>query len=273
MKNKYLLALGLVVVIGLAACNQNAEVATTSEDTSINEEFVLEQLASQIESTQMVSEYSKGTTSDEMESVSFGRYPQVDTTGKKKNPVEWLVLDKQGDKVLLLSKYILDCKSYNDTDSDVTWEDCSLRKWLNESFYDTAFTEDEKKCIETTTIANTGNDEYETSGGNDTVDKVFLLGIEDVEKYFAKDNMQSDNERLATTGTDYAKNVKNKDEVLYVNTSGDWFGGKSPFWLRSPGNKQNHAARIRVTGYLGVHGINVTRTDNGVRPAIWVSLQ
>lgn len=270
MFKKSLLLLSLVAVIGFTACSQKTEVAN---DTSENEWFSLTDLVSQVANTQMVPEYKKTDYYDEMESVTFGRYPQIDIKGNSKNPIDWLVLDKQGDKVLLLSKYILDCKCYNDADTSVTWEDCSLRKWLNESFYNKAFSEDEKKYIESTTVVNTGNDEFGTSGGNDTTDKVFLLSTSEVEKYFASDNMHSDNEKLSTVGTDYAKNVKNNNDVLYVNSSGAWFGGNSPFWLRSPGNKQNHAARIRVTGYLGDNGINVANKDNGVRPAIWVSLK
>ena len=71
--------------------------------------------------------------------VVFGQYEQDNDTSNGKEDVEWLVLDVQEDRALLISKYLLDCKPYNTTDDHVTWETCTLRKWLNDEFINTAF--------------------------------------------------------------------------------------------------------------------------------------
>ena len=88
----------------------------------------------------------------------FGAYEQDNDLTNGKEPIEWLVLDVQGDKALLLSKYGLDAKPYNTTYADVTWETCTLRKWLNDDFLKTAFSEDEQKAILTTEVDNSAND-------------------------------------------------------------------------------------------------------------------
>ncbi|MBP3696995.1 MAG: hypothetical protein J6J45_05560, partial [Clostridia bacterium] len=63
--------------------------------------------------------------------ITFGSYEQDNDLSNGKEPIEWLVLDKQDGKVLVISKYALDAKPYNDEYVDVTWETCTLRSWLN----------------------------------------------------------------------------------------------------------------------------------------------
>ena len=70
-----------------------------------------------------------------------------------KEDIEWLVLETKDGKVLVISKFALDCKQYNMTYTDVTWETCSLRKWLNSSFLDAAFSSEEKAMIPMVTVA------------------------------------------------------------------------------------------------------------------------
>ena len=115
-----------------------------------------------------------------MDTVIFGSYPQSDVSGNTKEPIEWIVLDRQGNKTLLLSKYILDCKCYNDVEKDITWENCTLRYWLNNTFYNTVFSSSEKSYIDNTFVINNDNASYNTSGGNNTYDNVFLLSIDEV---------------------------------------------------------------------------------------------
>ena len=102
----------------------------------------------------------------------------------EKQEIEWIVLDKNGVSLLLISKYALDCKQYNEKFSLVTWEDCTLRKWLNKTFINDAFSEEEQKLIQTTTVNAESNPSYDTNAGSDTKDKVFLLSIQEVNNYF-----------------------------------------------------------------------------------------
>ena len=53
-----------------------------------------------------------------------------------------------------MSVYALDCEKYNDIDESVTWETCTLRKWLNEEFYNEAFSSNDKSIIRLTDLEN-----------------------------------------------------------------------------------------------------------------------
>ena len=120
--------------------------------------------------------------------VFFGSYEQDNNTSNGKEDVEWLVLAKEGDNALVISRYALDCQPFNTSYTDVTWETCSLRKWLNETFISTAFSSDKQKMIKSTTVTADKNPSYSTSPGNDTNDKVFLLSITEAKKHFSSDS-------------------------------------------------------------------------------------
>jgi len=97
---------------------------------------------------------------------------------------EWLVLDVQDGKALILSDKTLEIMAYHSEDVDITWADCSLREYLNGEFYNNTFSTAEKVRIIETELKNKANNYFGTKGGANTKDKVFLLSIEEVEKYF-----------------------------------------------------------------------------------------
>lgn len=209
---------------------------------------------------------------DRFDTVKFGMYPQSDENGNNREPIEWIVLERQGEKVLLLSKYIIDCKCYNDELKYVTWENCTLRNWLNNDFYNTAFSSSEQNKILTTNIVNSDNSVCGTNGGNDTNDKMFCLSIEEIMRYFGNGTKEDYGyqlgKKVVTRGTNYAKAIDNGG--LYVED------GNSKYWLRSPGRDQRYAAYVDYYfdsyGYLDRFGSVVDyRGCGGVRPALWVS--
>ena len=209
------------------------------------------------------------------ETVTFGSYPQSDERGNTKEPIEWIVIDKKGGAKLLLSKYIIDCKPYNNDYVNITWADCSLRSWLNGEFLNTAFDMNEYAKIQKTELVNDDNIDYGTKGGSDTDDRVFCLSIEEALMCFGhgkKDDLGYDiGKIISTTGTNYAKAVMNNDSKLLVNdNSNAWYHGYSGYWLRSPGEESIAAANVGSDGYLTTVGANVTFGMIGVRPAIWV---
>lgn len=119
-------------------------------------------------------------------------------------PIEWLVLARDGNKALLISRYWLDAQPYNTDHTSVTWETCTLRTWLNVTFYNKAFSSDEQAAILTTSVDNGKNQGYSkwsTSGGNNTEDKVFLLSYAEANKYFGVtyDNISNTKSRVAPT--------------------------------------------------------------------------
>lgn len=188
--------------------------------------------------------------------VFFGSYEQDNNISNGKEDIEWLVLDKQDDRVLVVSKYALDCKPYNEEYEDVTWETCTLRGWLNDEFINAAFTEEEKATIPTVTVTADANPDYSTDPGNDTEDRVFLLSINEANEYFS-----SDDER-ACQPTDYAV------------ANGVWESefGNCWWWLRSPGNYQYNAAGVYYGGGVDEGGDYVHCAYGAVRPALWINL-
>ena len=113
---------------------------------------------------------------------------------RKKEAIKWRVLSVNGNDAFLIADCNLDSQPYNTTKTDVTWETSTIRSWLNgykasynanginyssNNFIGKAFTSAEQKAINQVTVVNHDNPEYETEGGNDTKDKVFLLSIEE----------------------------------------------------------------------------------------------
>ena len=190
----------------------------------------------------------------------FGSYYQENST--KKTPIEWLVLKKSGTKVLLISRYALDCKKYHNKEVDITWENCDLRKWLNGEFLKNAFTATEQKKIAVTKLANDNNAKHGTFGGNSTEDRVFCLSIAEAGSLF------KDNESRKCVPTPYASGKGcYKSNTDYINGRGCCI-----WWLRSPGCSQGIAAGVSTDGALRLCGSSVCRDDLAVRPALWVNL-
>ena len=163
-----------------------------------------------------------------------------------------------------MSKYALDAQPYHEVLEEVTWETCTLRSWLNEEFYNTAFNSKEQKYIKETYVVNEDNPENGTEGGNDTYDNVFLLSTGEVTTYFDPDLDAYDPARRAQV-TEYAKaqgGWRNEEETAYYGTG--WW------WLRSPGIGLNPAG-VHYKGSVGYNSMH----DNSrvVRPALWVEVE
>ena len=186
--------------------------------------------------------------------IKFGSYIQE---SDQKEPIEWIVLDKQEDKMLVISKKILDCRRYHNKNENINWEYCDIRTWLNKYFLNTAFTKEEQTKIIESKIINGKNPLFETHCGNDTLDRVFLLSIQEAEKYF------KDDEARSAKGSNYAI----KHGLLKLSNGNSWY------WLRSSGSDSNNAAIVYSDGYVDMTGDNVDNDDNGIRPALWINLK
>ena len=187
--------------------------------------------------------------------IPFGRYPQA---SKNKNaPIEWLVLKIDGSRALLISKYALDCRQYNTSYADVTWETCTLRKWLNGMFLNAAFSKSERAMIPTVTVDADKKPSWSTrSPGNSTTDQVFLLSITEVNKYFSSHSARQ------CQGTAYC----------YAQGADKAYNGNCRWWLRSPGGLSYHAADVDYDGSVYGNGHGVSYDYNAVRPALWINL-
>lgn len=172
-----------------------------------------------------------------------------------------LFLQKKEDSCLVVSKYALDCKPYNETNKSVTWRTSSLRSWLNNDFLNKAFTEEEINQIPTVQVAADENPSY-TNPGVATSDKIFLLSIEEAKQFFTTDNAR----RCASTA--FAK-----AQGAYTSFDYQTSSGKSAcrWWLRSPGFSQDTAASVGSGGGVRNGGDGVDYANGSVRPALWIS--
>lgn len=190
--------------------------------------------------------------------VTFGSYEQDNDPEDGSEPLEWIVLDQKEDSVLLLSQYVIDCKRYHSAYEDITWENCDLRDWLNHEFFRTAFSEKQQEQIMETEVKNSDNKHFDTYGGNDTYDRVFLLSLEEVGKYTGSDQ---EREAIATK---------------YAQEQGEWIDEEdegADWWLRSPGGHTGEAAYVfDYDGGVDGSGHFVNNDNVGVRPALWVKM-
>ncbi|MBR3551944.1 MAG: hypothetical protein IKN72_00980 [Clostridia bacterium] len=188
--------------------------------------------------------------------ITFGHYEQDNNTANGPEPIEWLVLERKGDRALVISRYALDCRQYTDEYDGVTWETCTLRAWLKDTFYHTAFdTADENRILVSISEAD-ANPETGTYPGNETHDKVFLLSIKE-----ANESFDTDEARVCAL-TDYALAARG----TYGGAGGDtcWW------WLRTPGSDYSMAAIVDPSGSVYASGNDSTRSNGAVRPAMWI---
>jgi len=205
---------------------------------------------------------------------------------------KWLVLDVQDGKALILTEDVIDVRAYNDNWYDVTWEDCSLRAWLNNEFYD-SFSNAEKRRISETSIENYGNPWYNTYGSAATTDHIFLLSLDEVLKYLG------DSASLeGWNGLDLGiSDTYNPDRVATVNVSGEQVriaaeraaaneGNNITYesaieflessiynawwWLRTPGFASFMATGVDYDGEVNIFGNLIDSYNGGVRPALWL---
>ena len=208
--------------------------------------------------------------------ISFGHYEQDNDLTNGKEPISWRVLAKENGKALLISEYALDCKPYNETYTEVTWETCTLRQWLNHDFLTAAFKAHEQDAIAVTNVKAEDHSFWNTDAGNDTQDKLFLLSIKEAEKYFAPDEFDKtigqENKDRACRATAYA--IKNGSRTYSSADSMAEYDGCCTWWLRTPTGSQRQAADVECFGYVyGNFDSNGVDADGmSVRPALWVNL-
>ena len=200
----------------------------------------------------------KPDDADDSKYIKFGKYEQDNNEANGKEDIEWLVLEEKDGKLFLLSRYALDHKRYDTEDENDTWEKCTLRAWLNNEFINTAFTAKEKDSIITVTIPAEKRNSEDIGSENDTQDKVFLLSIDEADKYFES------NTKRRCMPTSYA--VANGVSLDSFHSKYCWY------WLRSPAYKGGRAAAVGVGGSVVHEGASVDFDKYGVRPALWIGL-
>lgn len=196
--------------------------------------------------------------------IRFGRFPQKKDPASIPEPIEWIILETDGKSAKLISRYGLTAKAYDEHGFwPVTWENCTLRSWLNHEFLNTAFTEEEQQRLLVVTIDAEYGPFY--AERNDTQDKVFLPEAEEIEEYFPTNDERIciPTEKAAEEGAYAGKNPG----------SGCWW------WLRTPSiSMPNFVCVVDVDGSFDDNGFPVNtfeKNNDGnivVRPVIVLDL-
>ena len=182
--------------------------------------------------------------------VNFGKYT-------------WTVLDIKDDTALLISNEVIEKASFNHEYKSIDWGGSSLRNYLNDKFLNENFTEDEINQIVEVMNTTPDNAWAGTSGGGNTLDKIFLLSIEEVVKYYG------DSGQLEAGNPNNEMHIEDEfNEARIANSD----GSKVWWWLRSPGHTSKFAAAITHSGRLEMGGYFV-QEEFGIRPVLWVHMK
>ena len=190
----------------------------------------------------------------------------------KYQPIKWRVLSVDSTKAFLLADRILDDMPYHTVQQDITWEESTMRSWLNgydasankqkqdysgQNFIQSAFDASGQSAILVTDVENQDNLSYGTEGGADTRDKVFLLSESEVYTDAAKGYGFSQEANLK----DEARKAKKADTLV-----------ENAWWIRSPGLQSFYASEVENTGWIYKDGNFDMSRSGGVRPALYLDL-
>ena len=201
------------------------------------------------ESNFKLDDYSECAVGDE---IRFGRYEQDGNTKNGVEAIEWIVLEVKEGKALIISKYILDAKSFHNRFEDTTWEESSIRSWLNNTFLSSAFNAVESNIISLTNISNDKNGVYNIPSGNATQDRIFLLNIAEFKQYFTE---------WGSWNCEWTAYALSKVDICF----GDW-------WLRTSEEAANKVSYVDEKDGIVYSGDFVSGDDGGVRPAMWIEI-
>lgn len=189
-----------------------------------------------------------------------------------KFPIRWLVLEKDDDKALLISLFNVDFFQFVDGQdySDIVdrgelvcWKSSTVRTWLNEGLYQWIFSEVEKSCVCESVVHTPDNPIYGTDGGEDTTDCLFLLSIEEAEKYFPTD--ESRKTQIVPEVDIEQYDLMPGTHTLNTTDYYDW-------WLRSPGAMEDYFASVGRFGDIMEEGQWSSDEEVSIRPAMWIDL-
>ena len=245
---------------------RDAAAKEQSIKDTLNRKFDKASFITQIVNAQLVNEYPQGSSIDNYDTVKFGNYYYAANEVDRRD-IEWLVLDKnlETKEALLISKYIIDWqkfdKGYN---SKVTWEECSLRKWLNEEFINIAFMDEELKLILPKDLLSS----IKSFTNITTNDRVFCLSSNEFNKYLPEHREMGST--IYKTGA-----APITDYTLYKSDyEATKEGGMGSYWLRDKKNLGDDISFVTPKGTLVYSTINSKNFKTiAVRPAIWVKYE
>ena len=188
------------------------------------------------------------------DTVFFGRYNQEGTPAGQEE-IEWNVLEVRDGRALLLSRYVLDLRcQHEDRYAYSTWDGSRLRTWLNTTFFNEAFTAEQREAVCVSVLSNKAEEISESTRRDNlnTVDRVFLLSWKDV---FVRYFPEKADRRAAPVPAAACRGPETVD-------------GFCAWWIRSNEAGDSYYA----VGERGELRLIEATSKSGVRPAIWLDL-
>lgn len=304
LKNKLLIAMGLSMCTMLAACGGHSDpnVSTVTSVVTETDNVTETSTETSVSASDRAEEFS---VSEDLASVTLGKYEQDNNTQNGTEAVEWIVLETKDNMALVISKNILDCKPYNEGYGECTWETSSIRKWLNSDFINSAFSESEQLRIQTSFVPDVNpelteqvdsnssetaeaadgesstdiaSEEAEIPEVTGTEDKIFLLSDFELQKYLADDeNIEGDEAYAKVSAYAEAQGVWTMTEAIYETRKSDesdnsFSVGCGWWWLRTGGSVSTKALDVDSSGNIRIDGHDVGERHDGIRPAMWITL-
>ena len=204
--------------------------------------------------------------------ITYGHYEQDGDENNGTEPLEWIILDIDEEKgrVLVISRYCLDCQKFHQSNEGTSWQKSSIREWLNKktgknAFYGNAFSDMEKSFIVNKNIKTPLNPTYNTGNSSGVDDHVFLLSAQEATEYFADDA------------------ARRCEPTIQARTRGSYVPGGNTccrWWLRTSGESSNKATFVTWDGEINLEGGKVAGTGDypgadwgSVRPAMWIQIE
>ena len=245
-------------------------------------------LPNQIVNKKIILDNDYSTMGDSYTSKIFEKYDTVlfgmqktDLIGVFKEPIEWIVLANENNKALLMTKYVIDCKAFDFVDignldeidnsvkenyKNITWESCSLRKWLNEEFINSSFSNDEISCILDTFLEDTK-----------TIDKIFCLSEGEYYRYFDNGGYYEKDRNIGNSHIYYnGATIRNKNALELDKYKLIGADETYNYWLRDKDiSTKKYGVLFGTTKVINYFGDVISSANYdiycGVRPAMWVS--
>ena len=195
----------------------------------------------------------------------MGRYEQDGNVNNGPEAIEWRVLAVQNDRALVTGTNQLEIINWIDMNSQSSWETSKMRGWLNGEFYETSFTELERRNILLVANETSANPETGAKAENPTQDFIFLLSIDEAESYF-----RNDKDRICPMSQYIIDKITEAYGRYNPQIDLSWL-------LRSPGvDKGLRALVLNTKGEIDYRGtpcgIRCDTAFFGMRPAFWMKI-
>lgn len=190
------------------------------------------------------------------EVVTFGKFETDGNTANGDEELRWIVLNNRDDLVTLITEESIAAMRYHFSPDPTNWSDCSLRTWLNGTFYTAAFELAEADFICKNYITTPTNPDFPSPSGDATVDKVYLLSLNETLNYFRTLTER----KLRCTPASYPMTYTDGNDYCC-------------WWLRTPGARLESAIGVDTNGQIMTVGYDCYQNEQiGVRPVVVVDI-